>query len=187
MDYNQYLEANYERISSKLMRYITSRGYSQEELEDAKDILSNTVVKVYQMDLGDKTEGDWDNYLFKSLQKNLRREKQYARNSKRDRNTAVEAKGGMVTQDQYDEKLLKDLKTDFSVMYLSMRAEQQFGYHNAHLFLVKHLLGKTYAELRKLYPEERRIRETVLEVKAWLRENVTKEEVDKAFDEKYGL
>lgn len=187
MDYNEYLEGNYERIYAKLMRYITSQGYSNEDLEDAKDILSNTIVKVYQMDLGDKTPADWDNYLFKSLQKNLRREKQYARNAKRDRNTAVEAKGGTVTQDQYDEKLLRDLKTDFSVMYLSMRAEQQFGYHNAHLFLVKHLLGKTYAELRKLYPEERRIRETVLEVKAWLRENVTKEELDNAFNEKYGL
>ena len=83
------------------------------------------------------------------------------------------------------DKLRMDLWKDYATIYLMRRVEEQFDGEHFKLFQHKYLIkGVTFTKLQ----QETRVkgaRQKVTEVLQWLRENVTKEEVRKAFEEDY--
>lgn len=185
----QWIGKNYDKQKAKFETFCKNKLYNFDE-----DLFSETYLKVYErirkMGIQDDSDNGFDNYFFKAFKINLLREEQYARNQKRDSN--IQDIGNLYEQwynytnrTQY-EKLLTDLKKDFSVLYLLLRAEEHFP--NEYLYLFKLKTFEPHMTYKKLYDKTKikGCRQKVLEVKNWLKENVTKEEIDKSFIDFYG-
>ena len=123
-----------------------------------------------------------------AFKQNLHREKLYARNLKRDENNAnIAALNEMYLNSKLtqQEKLLSDLKKDFSTLYLMHQVEENFDAEQFYLFRLKTFTNMTYKQLYE-YTGIKGARQKIVGIKNWLKENVTKEEVDKVFNALYG-
>lgn len=187
MTYEQWINSSYDRVKDKLERYAKSQGNTFDE-----DLFHDVLLKMATKTLTATTESSFDDYLFISFKTNTRRERMYARNAKRDLNQSSSI-GDLYERyctkemDEPLDKVRKDLKTDFAAMYLAERASTVFDETSVHLFSLKFLTkGITYQKLQNLYPQVKGVRQKVLDVKNWLKANVPKEEIDRAFDLKYG-
>lgn len=154
----------------------------------SEDVFSQTILNCYNAiarkgGLADKTEKGISNYFFNSFYTNIKREALYSRNSKRDNTNDLfgeyeHYQGANLTE---SEKVESDLYKDFAVLYLLKRAEQQFDPETFYLFNLKFIGQYTYKQLQE-HVKAKAIRQRVAEVKRWLKENVTKEEIDDAFN-----
>lgn len=159
-----------------------------------EDIFSDTVLKVAEKiakrGLKDDTDKGFENYLFKSFKINMLREKQYSRNAKRDNNiediAALWRTYADSNLESSDEKIKSDLKQDFSVLYIANKVIEEFGEEAAHVFLTKYFYNFTYKELSAKFPHIPKLREKLLDIKHYLQDNIAKEDVERAFWNKYG-
>lgn len=174
----------YQEMKLKMRRYCQLTNIEWDE-----DVFSDTIVKCYntiekQGNLQDNTSGGCLSYLFKSFVTNIKRDKQYARQKKKDDNSNLQAKYEDYlerTQMTPDEKVLQDTKKDFSIFYVMLKVQEQFDDEHFHLFNLKHLGNLTYKQLQEK-TKAKAIRQKVSTVKKWIKENISKEEIDKAFD-----
>ena len=182
-----WLNKHYDEQKNKLIAFCNDKKFNWDE-----DIFCSTYLKIYEkiMKCGitDDSDNGFDNYLFKSFKTNTMREAQYARNQKRDGNVinltgAYEAYKN--TELSQQEKLKSDLKKDFTALYLLQMAEQQFDSESFYLFKLKTFEKITYKQLQER-TGIKGVRQKVVNIKNNLKENVTKEEIDKAFNELYG-
>lgn len=184
----QWIGDNLEEQREKLKRYCSSK-----RLEWDSDIFSETILKtaekILKHGLVDCSEKGMEAYLFMAFKINTKRESQYSRNARRDYNvTSV----GELYEDYANanfstaqEKLLADLKKDFSAIYVLSRVEEQFGSELSRLFCEKYYLSRTYRELQKLHPSMKKLRDTLLSMKKWCQETIKREDIDAAFSEAY--
>lgn len=154
----------------------------------SEDVFSQTILNCYNAiarkgGLADKTEKGISNYFFNSFYTNIKREALYSRNAKRDNTNDLfgEYEHYQGTNLTESEKVESDLYKDFAVLYLLKRAEQQFDPETFYLFNLKFIGQYTYKQLQQ-HVKAKAIRQRVAEVKRWLKENVTKEEIDDAFN-----
>lgn len=154
----------------------------------SEDVFSQTILNCYNAiarkgGLVDKSEKGIENYFFNSFYTNTKREALYSRNSKRDNTNDLfgEYEHYQGTNLTESEKVESDLYKDFAVLYLLKRAEQQFDPETFYLFNLKFIGQYTYKQLQE-HVKAKAIRQRVAEVKRWLKENVTKEEIDDAFN-----
>ena len=185
----RHINDNYGRLQGRYMKFCHEKHYQFDE-----DIFSDTIIKCYDTikrkgRLDDNTPEGIENYFFKSFKINLQREKQYSRNAKRDLNLTDTIEE--LYEDYYnstnmtsDEKITNDLWKDFATLYIMMAVEQQFDHEHVHLFQLKMLCNLTYRELAEK-TNSKGVRNKVLAVKQWVKDNITKEEIKKAFDEQY--
>ncbi len=184
-----YINDHYDELKNRFKAFCNDKKYQFDI-----DIFQDSIIKCYtliekQGYLKDTSDKGIENYFFMSFKQNLQREKQYARNQKRDSNiTDVDAtyedfanKNKLTTND----KLLSDLYKDFATLYLIMQVEANFDEEHFYLFKLKTFTNMTYAQLAKK-TNAKGIRQKVVAVKNWLKENVTKEEIKKAFELEYG-
>lgn len=82
-------------------------------------------------------------------------------------------------------KVVSDLYKDFATLYVVAQVEQHFDQEHFYLFKLKYLCEMTYKQVCQK-AQVRDCRSKILEVKAWLKDNVTKEDVTKAFQVMYG-
>lgn len=184
----KWINDNYQFQKDKLQAFCNDKKYEFDE-----DIFSDTYLKIYDKILkyGIKDDSDkgFDNYMFISFKVNTLREKQYARNQKRDGNVinlsgAYEAFKN--TELSQEEKLKSDLYKDFATLYLLHKAEQQFDQESFYLFKLKVFeKGLTYKQLQEK-TGIKGCRQKVVNVKNWLKENVRQQEVKEEFDNIYG-
>lgn len=184
----KWINDNYKFQKDKLLAFCNDKKYEFDE-----DIFSDTYLKIYDKILkyGIKDDSDkgFDNYMFISFKVNTLREKQYARNQKRDGNVinlsgAYEAFKN--TELSQEEKLKSDLKKDFYTLYLLHQAEANFDSESFYLFKQKVFeKGLTYKQLQEK-TGIKGVRQKVVNVKNWLKENVSKKEIEKEFQEIYG-
>lgn len=183
-----HINDNYDSLRKRFRNFCIEKHYDWDD-----DIFSDTIVKCHDAiekkgSLKDTTPQGIENYLFQSFKTNLKREKQYSRNSRRDRNvTGVEELYEQYYNDvnmTAQEKVKNDLWKDFATLYIMMAVEQQFDYENFHLFQLKMLCNLTYRELAEK-TNSKGVRNKVLAVKQWVKDHITKEEIKKAFDEQY--
>lgn len=184
----KWINDNYQIQKDKLLAFCNDKKYEFDE-----DIFSDTYLKIYDKILkyGIKDDSDkgFDNYMFISFKVNTLREKQYARNQKRDGNVinlsgAYEAFKN--TELSQEEKLKSDLYKDFATLYLLHKAEQQFDQESFYLFKLKVFeKGLTYKQLQEK-TGIKGCRQKVVNVKNWLKENVRQQEVKEEFDNIYG-
>lgn len=183
----KWLNNNYTSQKQKLLAFCNDKKYKFDD-----DIFSDTYLKIYEKirasGINDDSEKGLENYLFMAFKQNLHREKLYARNLKRDENNAnIAALNEMFLNQKLtqEEKLLSDLRKDFTTLYLMQKVEENFDAEHFYLFRLKTFTGMTY---RQLYEHTgiKGARTKVVAVKNWLKENVTKQEVDKVFNALYG-
>lgn len=186
----EFVGRQYRRLRSQYRSYCKER-----HIHFDIDVLSETITrcaeKIYRDGIDAKTEYDMECYLFRSFTTNVRREGQYARNRNEDDHFSGDVESAY--QRWYDEnnvshmkKVEKDLLEDFSVLYMLSRASDALPSQDVHLFKVKLFSpDTTYKKIQErtgMADASKRIRK----VRQWLRDNVSKEEVMKAFYSEYG-
>lgn len=181
-----YIGENYDRLKNHLKKYSLNKIAQFDE-----GIFHQTIVRCYdniekKLYLQDPTPQGIENFLFKAFANNIIREKQYARVAKR-----VETEdftGFLTKRDKSDnsteEKLKQDLYEDFAILFILEKIENTLSYEHCHLFALKHLEGLTYSQICKK-SKSKGTREKILEASDYVRENITKEQIDNAFKRFY--
>lgn len=182
----RWVNNNYERLQLHHRKYCIN---TNQEWDD--DIFANTYLKIYDKivkdGINDCSEKGFENYFFISFKQNLRREKQYSRNAKRDSNANLPAlqevyKNSQLTE---EEKLKSDLLKDYATIYILTKVEENFSPADNRIFKMKLFDKLTYKQLTEK-TGEKAVRQRIVNIKNWLKENVTKDEINKAFNEDYG-
>lgn len=179
---------HYETVKKELQSYCDSVGERFDE-----DIFQDTILKCYTLidkngEMKDSSYQGCKNFMFQAFKRNLKREQQYARNQKRDANVTNLSKfneiylNSKLTQ---EEKLKSDLYKDFATLYLMKRVEEEFDDEHFYLFRLKTFSNMTYAQLSEK-TGIKGCRQKVVDVKNWLKENVTTKEIKDEFEEIYG-
>ena len=187
-----YINDHYNQLKLKYRRFCIEKDYQWDE-----DIFSDTILSCYSAiekkgKLNDTTPQGIENYFFRSFKQNLQREKQYCRVSKRDLNYSSE-NINEVYEEWYNEnnspaktKLLNDLWKDFATLYILTRVEDNFDAEHFRLFRLKYLVpSMTYKKLQEK-TQAKKCRQKVVNVKNWVKDNVTKQEIKKVFTLMYG-
>lgn len=185
-----YIGENYEILKKRYINFCKDKHYQWDD-----DIFADTIIKCHDAiekkgNLKDNSPQGMENYFFQSFKINLKREKQYSRVAKRDTNLTD------IVDELYEnyynganmtahEKVKSDLFKDFATLYIMMAVEEEFDAEHMHLFQLKYLCNLTYRQLAQK-TRSKGVRQKVLDVKKWLKDNITKEEIKKAFDEQYG-
>lgn len=186
-----YISDHYNQLYYKYRQFCREKDYQWDE-----DIFQDTIVNCYSAitkkgKLQDTSNQGIENYFFKSFKMNIMREKQYARNQKRDLN--VEADDVDVMYEEWCNnnkedsrtKILSDMWKDFSCLYIMMLVEDNWDDEHFYLFRLKHLCNMTYKQLTDK-TGIKGVRQKILDVKQWLKDNLTKEDINKAFQLAYG-
>ena len=179
---------HYEIIKKELQSYCDSVGEAFDE-----DIFQDTILKCYLLvekngEMKDSSYQGCKNFMFQAFKRNLKREQQYARNQKRDANVTNLSKhnelylNSKLTQ---EEKLKSDLYKDFATLYIMKRVEREFDDEHFYLFRLKTFSNMTYAQLSEK-TGIKGCRQKVVDVKNWLKENVTTKEIKDEFEDIYG-
>lgn len=188
-NYLQWFSTQYDSLKKKYYAFCKEKLYNWDE-----DIFSETYLKIYdkilKSGLDDATEKGFDKYTFKSFKQNIKREKQYCRTKDRDLNVDNDTINDLY-EDYYNEhndsssrKLKKDLWIDFVTLYIMTKVDDNFDSEHSYLFRTKYLCNLTYKQLARI-TNIKGCRMKVLEVKNWVKENITKNEINKAFQLMY--
>lgn len=187
-----YINDHYNQLKFKYRRFCTEKQYDWDE-----DIFSDTILSCYTAiekkgKLNDITPQGIENYFFRSFKQNLQREKQYCRVSKRDLNYHSD-NINEVYEEWYNEnnsparvKLLNDLWKDFLILFIMTKVEDNFDSEHFLLFRLKYLIPQmTYKKLQEK-TQAKKCRQKVVNVKNWVKDNVSKDEAKKIFTLMYG-
>lgn len=187
-----YINDHYQLLKNKYRKFCKEKDYEWDE-----DIYSDTILKCYEAierkgKMEDPSEQGIENYFFRSFKQNLQREKQYCRVSKRDLNIKSDDINQLYEEwfnyakDTSTNKIKRDLFKDFGILYIMVKVEENFPPDDFRLFQLKTLIpNMTYKKLAEK-TKEKCVRQRVVNIKNWLKDNVSKEEVDKAFQRLYG-
>lgn len=183
-----YINDHYQEIYNSFLAFCNNKNYKFDA-----DIYQDTILKCYNLInkqgyLKDTSEKGMKNYFFMAFKQNLQRETQYARNQKRDGNVvninAVNERyqNSKLTE---QEKLKSDLYKDFATLYLLKKVEEHFDGEHFYLFRMKTFTNMTYAKLSE-HTGIKGVRQKVVDVKNYLKQNVKEEDIRKEFDAIYG-
>lgn len=186
-----YIAAKYDILKRKYREFCRQKDYSWDE-----DIFQDTILKCHDTikkkgKLADTSNQGIENYFFRSFKQNIQREKQYARNMKRDLNIPTDTINDIYEVWYNDNnitsesKLKSDLYKDFATLYIMYIVSENFDEEHFYLFKLKTLCELTYKEISSK-TQSRGCRQKVLTVKTWLKENLKKEDVIAAFYDIYG-
>ena len=184
-----HINDNYDRLKNTALIMFNN---SKKQIEFSEDIFNDTIIKCYELlerkkSMKDETPKGMDNYFLKSLYLNTMMEKRYAYIKKRTNN--VDVNDVLSSRDNGDSlvqsKLISDLKTDYSVLYIMMKVEEQFDDEHFYLFRLKTFTNMTYAQLAEK-TGIKGCRQKVVDVKNWLKDNVKQQDIKDEFDEIYG-
>lgn len=188
----EYINDNYEILKNKYKTMCI-----QNQLNWDEDVFSNTILSCYNAinkkgKLDDTSNQGIENYFFRSFKQNVQRERQYCRVSKRDLNYNSDSINQAYenwyngTKDTAINKIRSDLYKDFATLYIMHRVEDEFDAEHFRLFNLKTLIpDMTYKKLQEK-TKCTSCRQKVIDVRNWVRNNVTKEEIKKAFNLMYG-
>lgn len=183
----QWVNDNYDNLKQHHQAYCLNTKQKWNE-----DIFADTYLKIYEKILKDGIKDDsprgMECYMFMAFKTNTKRESQYARNAKKDENNAnlpILQETYLNSQLTEREKLLQDLKKDYSCLYILTKVDEHFDAETNRLFKMKVFdRNMTY---KKLYEKTgiKGVRQKIVDVKNWIKSNITKEEIDKSFNTKY--
>ena len=188
----EYINDNYEILKNKYKTMCV-----QNQLIWDEDVFSNTILSCYNAinkkgKLDDTSNQGIENYFFRSFKQNVQRERQYCRVSKRDLNYNSDSINQAYenwyngTKDTAINKIRSDLYKDFATLYIMHRVEDEFDAEHFRLFNLKTLIpDMTYKKLQEK-TKCTSCRQKVIDVRNWVRNNVSKEEIKKAFNLMYG-
>lgn len=182
----QWVNDNYDALIKHFKAY-----YANKKQKFDNDIYSDTILKLYENicknGIKDSTPDGMMNFLFMAVRNNTIRESQYIRNKNRSEVGEEDSVERLFDEyynkvnDGADVKILNDLYKDYAALYLARKAEKQFDDVSFFLWRLKHFSKKmTYKQLAEI-TKIKNCRTYVNEVNAWLKANVTKQEIKEAF------
>lgn len=179
-----YVNSNYKYLK----RHLQSWAYNTHRTFD-DDIFQDTIIKIYNLiekkgKVNDSSDRGFECYFFMAYKQNLAREQEYARNKLRDDNSNLSEQHEQFKSQQMtpEEKVLSDARKDFTIRYLLNKVEENFDMVTFRLFRIKLFYGCTYKKLVEM-TKIRDSKQRVSKVNKWLKDNVTKQEVNKAFED----
>ena len=185
--YFNCIESNYDNLQ-KICQDVCNRNKEQY----SPDIFNDTIIQIHKIiqkkgGLDDMTCDGIMRYFVRSYVNNLRCEKRYAYIKKRDLNITKDEFNEQYEKSQFSrqEKIIKDLLEDFSVLYIMKMVELNFDAENYHLFKLKTLCGMTYKQIHDK-THIKKSREKIIEVNNWVKENITRKKIKEEFQEIYG-
>ena len=182
----KFANEHYEDYKKKWAKYLYDRQVDFDE-----DVFSETVLKVYDYintnGIKDDSDSGLANYWFKSFNTNIKREKQYSRNVNRDKNidATEELSKEMNGEDELKLKIRRHVYEDWSIVYILRLVEDNFDSISFHCFRLYYILDKmTYSKLREItkVPDSKK---RVVTIKNWLKDNLTKQQMEKEFSKYY--
>lgn len=186
-----YIGQHYEEIQTKLKMLCGRNKQAYDE-----DGYHEAVIRCYKAiekkgTMTDPSPYGMESYLIRSYFNYIKEEARSCKIAKRDRNITSD-NIDVVYEDWYNsnhndsrQKIVNDLYNDFSTLYIMHKVEDTFDGEHFYLFRLKTLCEMTYKQL-STSTGIRGCRQKVVEVKRWLQQNLTKEEVNNAFYKMYG-
>ena len=184
-NYLNFIASNYDELILHFKKFCSNQRYKWDE-----DIFCQTYLNVYERimkkGLEDTSDKGFMNFTFISFKFNTIRASQYCSVKKKidmedsDINNKYEEYYN-ANNDSSEIKVLKDLKEDFSALYIALKAESNCPPEHYHLWKVKNFMGLTYKQLATK-TGDKQCRQKVLAVKNFLKANITKEEINQAFE-----
>lgn len=179
-----YVNTNY----TYLKRHLQSWAYNTHRTFD-DDIFQDTIIKIYNLiekngKAKDSSDYGFECLFFRAYSTNLDREQQYARNKLRDDNSNLSEQYEQFKSNQLtpEEKVLSDARKDYSIRYILTKVEDNFDMVTFRLFRIKLFYGCTYKKLVEM-TKIKDAKTKVSKVNKWIKENVTKQEINEAFEE----
>lgn len=150
-----------------------------------EDIYSDTLLKCYDSikrnGLADTTTQGCLNYFFQSFKMNLKRENDYCRNKRR----ADMPENDTRPYESSNKKVNEQLYTDFSVIYILEKVEQNFDSLDFYLYRLKFLIPKmTYQRLITI-THVKDCKRRIANINHWLKDNINEKMIFEAFSNKY--
>lgn len=182
---------HYEEILTKVSMLCTRNGQRLD-----RDVFQDAIVRVYNAierkgTLKDMTATGMESYLIISYFNIVVERHRSAHERKRDQNYTDDNISDV--WEQYldskltqREKIASDLYKDYATLYIMSKVEENFDDEHLMLFKRKHFGNVSYKRLREEYTNIPKVRNKVIEVNNWLKENVTREEVLNTFNDIYG-
>lgn len=189
-NYLTWFADNMSKLKNKYRKFCIENSYDWDE-----DVFSDTYLKIYDIiskkGIADSSEKGYDNYTFMAFKNNIRNEKNYCRTKNRDYNVTSD-NIEQLYEDWYNnnhtsstQKLKRDLFIDFATLYIILSVEEAFDAERARLYKLKVLVkGMTFKKLAET-THIKASRRKVIEVQRWVKDNITKELVNKAFYDWY--
>lgn len=187
-----HIGKNYESVKTKL-KMLCARN----KQKFSEDSYHDVVIKCHQAikkkgKLNDTSPYGIESYLIRSYFNHEVDLKRVANVAKRDLNYNSD-NINQLHEHWYNsnhtnekEKIKTDLWKDFSTLYIMMVVERHFDQEHFYLFRLKELVpNMTYKKLRET-THLTGVRQKVIQVRNWLQENLTRDEVNKAFQQLYG-
>lgn len=186
-----YINDNYVKLKWKYYRFC-----QENQMDWDEDVYSDTIIRCYDIinrnGIKDKSPYGMESYFFKAFKNNILNEKNYSRNKKRDRNITsdnineIYEKYYNNTFDSSRVKLMGDLFNDFAILYIMTKVEDNFDSEHFYLYRLKSLMpNMTFKKLAET-TNIKASRLKVIEVQRWIKANIKKEDVRKAFFAIYG-
>ena len=182
----QFVNDNYNNLKKKWAKYLIDK-----QIDFDEDVYSETILKVYDFinknGINDTTDSGFANYFFRAFNTNIKREKQYSRNVNRDKNidATEELSKEMNGEDELKLKIRRHVYEDWSIFYILRLVEDNFDSISFHCFRLYYILDKmTYSKLREItkVPDSKK---RVVTIKNWLKDNLTKQKMEKEFSKYY--
>ena len=176
----QYIGTIYEEYRKKYFKMANDLNYKVSE-----DMLNDTILACYNSiarnNLQDTSPQGMRNYLFRAFKVNLNAVSNYdKRKDVVDDLTALAEQYETQGEATYH-KIKKQLLDDYSVIYILDKVESNFDTISFHCFRLKTMIEKcTYQKLREI-TKVRDCKKRVVKVNKWLRENISKKDIYKAF------
>lgn len=187
-----YINDNYSGVTNTLRILCGQRQQTFDEDTFHESILRCHKAINKKGYLQDKSAYGITSYLIRSYFNLVNEEKRSARNKKRDQNYDSDNITNLY-EDWYNdhnldarEKIVGDLYSDYAVLYIMNQVEQNFDSEHFYLFRLKMLMkDMTYKKLAEK-TKMKGVRQKVVEVKRWLKDNVTKDDIRDSFFEIFG-
>jgi DNA-directed RNA polymerase specialized sigma24 family protein len=188
-----HINDHYQELKWKYYRFCQEKHYDWDE-----DIFSDTILKCYEtIDKKGKMQSNTpygiESYFFLAFKNNIRNEKRYCRSKCRDWNITSDNINDLYEEyynksnDSAKVKIQNDLFKDYATLYIMLKVEEHFDAEHFYLFKIKTLTkGMTFKKLQETCKHIKSTRKKFIEVQQWLKDNVTKEDVRKAFYEEFG-
>lgn len=186
----QYVSNNYQYLQKKMRSWAfnTHRQYSE-------DIFHTTILRIYDYlkkngKAKDNSDYGFESLFFRSFSTNTDRETQYAYNKYRDNNqqdnkNLFDAYESFKENNEItvEEKIDKDLFTDFSINFLLKQVEDNFDIIDYRLFKIKLFMGCTYKKIIEI-TNIKDAKQRIIKINNWIKDNIHIKDIEKQY-EKY--
>lgn len=188
----KHINDNYDEIKLKLKMLC---GRNKQSFDD--DAMQEAIIRCHTAitkkgKLNDNSAYGIESYLIRSYFNYIKEVKRSCAVSKRDLNINSDNIGDVYeiwynsNNDTSRTKILKDLYKDFATLYIMHIVEDNFDSEHFYLFRLKTLIpDMTYKKLSET-TKLKAVRQKVIEVKNYIKSNVTKDDINKAFYLMYG-